>query len=161
MGIHNECLLGVNDFNLDEEEIWMVNAPSEMPVSELEGQVLSFSGSGTVSANDTVYETNASREKSSTLVVMRDEEGDNVAISLRSRGILNIFQSVDVPELDSMEITPPAFVAQPKNMERRHPLFGIEQPPSFGSHLSSAIKRKSLAENGSNDTYSKKKKKNC
>ncbi|CAB4069449.1 PAP [Lepeophtheirus salmonis] len=125
---------------------WSTRPPKCRYLS-LKDRFLSFSGSGTVSANDTVYETNASREKSSTLVVMRDEEGDNVAISLRSRGILNIFQSVDVPELDSMEITPPAFVAQPKNMERRHPLFGIEQPPSFGSHLSSAIKRKSLAEN--------------
>eukprot|EP00096_Caligus_rogercresseyi_P010558 TRINITY_DN389_c1_g3_i1.p1 TRINITY_DN389_c1_g3~~TRINITY_DN389_c1_g3_i1.p1 ORF type:complete len:154 (-),score=32.43 TRINITY_DN389_c1_g3_i1:67-528(-) len=153
MGVHQECLFGIDDVDLKEEEVWIVNAPAEIPPSQFQGQSLSFSGTDRISLNDQEYETNATKEKSSVFLVMKSNESDSSqGFQVKCRGEINIFRHVEVPELEDMDVPPRPIVAQPKNLVRRHPLFGIEAQPS-----KRALKERQSEESSSSP---KKKKRN-
>ena len=87
-----------------------------------------FSSGGNV---EKCYETNVTKweEGSNSLTLLRQQTNGQFKLeNVYCKGEINFREEVKVPEVDTIEVPTKCFVQQPKDLQWRHPFFGIVTP---------------------------------
>ena len=87
-----------------------------------------FSSGGNV---EKCYETNVTKweEGSNSLTLLRQQTNGQFKLeNVNCKGEINFREEVKVPEVDTIEVPTKCFVQQPKDLQWRHPFFGLATP---------------------------------
>ena len=89
---------------------------------------LMFSSGGN---GEKCYETNVTKWKggSNSLTLLRQHTNGQFRLeNVDCKGEINFHEEVKVPEIDTVEVPTKYFVQQPKDLQWRHPFFGLATP---------------------------------
>ena len=117
---------------IDEEtEVYLLRAPSNIPVQNLNNLDINLRSPDKIEVGDHHYSPILSKgEKGSDLktIIMPNRQGKPTPISMQVKGIVTLRESIKVPPVPKIEVPTPYKVPAPGETVLRHPIYGKEWP---------------------------------